>query len=842
MHAIRAGFNEPPVSSSTDSYLPGKDTKPSSHDRNERNGQYDGRSTNNTASSSSSWTTSCLMTLLTMLRWILLDSPYFILVLSYVMSRIALHYHDDYIVPQLPLLEWNKTRATREVTYYKRLCTTADQTTYQPRDLIIDADTMTDTEMVNSMLQHGISVLPNLMSLETARLLRETIIKYNTMEENFGVLSNKHRYSYGIRMEQDPIVRTAVREISTHPSLQKLLPPLIGDDPALYKFHAITSAYGAADQHYHWDVMASSSAVGYSRSFAPLYSLFIPLQHTPVAMCPTQICPGSHVCSAGTNFCNQTAFQILLNDIPNTTEPVWPATYGALMNQQLTHRGRAHTFENGPDRVLFILAITPRPRSTEHVSTLETRSLSLGGSYAIHWTQWGHTWSDLYRDTMYNPVKTLRSLGWYKPRGSHWGRDWLMTALLQLANGDYWSRSYLETYIKEGGLSYIPKIFHFDLPDSYKTEVEEDLVWYHFFVGTFRNVIRWIPVVVITAFLLYTFLYSWVQLVVAVLQRQGFAPVQGNFRAYGFRMLLLHGLAFGIGQLLRDHIDGRPWSRHIQQRKMYTLPTTFPSHPDLPSTLPVPHDVLMLDDFQSDYLASYTRLYDVGHPGNARWKIRLAGHVGDDRRYPDLPAPVQDALQESLVQQVETEGLGRFLTKNRLNQWARMTKQAAKSFVHKELLRASRKALDVLLREIAYRRSETKFGPWRHTALHRHHIPQLLSALEKRLGAVPRPVTPTLMSLPTRWMIRTPVFHRSTPGRVVRPIIVSPSVGGNNDDEDDDETTRGGPFYGAWLQVGDRVDALYSETETCTFVVVGCYLLSGVPHVMFVGWFVVILE
>jgi hypothetical protein len=463
-------------------------------------------------------------------------------------------------------------------------------------------------------------------------LLRETIIQYNTVEENFGVISNKHRYSYGIRMEQDPIVRTAVKEIATNPLLQNLLPKLIDHDPALYKFHAITSSYGAADQHYHWDVKASASAVAYSRSFAPLYSLFIPLQDTPVAMGPTQICPGSHVCSAGTNFCHQTAFQILLqknrtdsNSTTSTTdddnaadEPVWPATYGALMNQQTTHRGRAHVLENGMDRVLFILAITPRPRSNDHISQLETRSLSLGGSYAIHWTQWGHTWSDLYRDTMYNPIKTLRSLGLYKPPHTLWGREWLMTALLQLANGDYWDRSNLLSHLQKGGLWYIPKIFHHDLPATYASDEDEDLVWYHFYYRTFRNVVRWLPVLVIVALTLYTILYTWVQLFVAAFRRHGLAPVANNVRTYAGRLIVLHTAAYGISGFVRNRLDARPWSRHLQQRKMYTLPTTFAGQPDLPSTLPVPHDVLMLDEFQSDYLASYTRLYDVGHPGRYR--------------------------------------------------------------------------------------------------------------------------------------------------------------------------------------------------------------------------------
>lgn len=186
---------------------------------------------------------STLVTTLTVARWLLLDTPYLLLLLVFGACHFAMYFHDHYVTPQFDLLHWNKDRAKTEVTYYKRLCTAADQTTFEPEDLIL-SDDMTSEEMVDSMLTHGISVVPNLLDPNTAAELRASIVKHNVLEENFGVISNKHRYSYGIRMEQDPIVRKAVRDISTHPQMQKLLPGLIGADPALYKFHGITSAAG----------------------------------------------------------------------------------------------------------------------------------------------------------------------------------------------------------------------------------------------------------------------------------------------------------------------------------------------------------------------------------------------------------------------------------------------------------------------------------------------------------------------------------------------------------------------------------------------------------------------
>jgi hypothetical protein len=187
---------------------------------------------------------------------------------------------------------------------------------------------------------------------------------------------------------------------------------------------------------------------------------------------------------------------------------------------------------------------------------------------------------------------------------------------------------------------------------------------------------------------------------------------------------------------------------------------------------------------------------------------------------------VREALQESLVRQVETEALGRFLTKNSHNQWARMTRPAAKAFVHRELLRSARPDCDVLLREIAYRRSETKFGPWRDTALHRSHIPRLLATLEGRLvGATTKATLPpsSLLSRTARSSSPASSGRQKSPVRVIvlpqgdgSARMVSPSVG-DHEGDDDGEMPRGdGPYHGAWLQVGDRVDALHSESETCT--------------------------
>jgi hypothetical protein len=90
---------------------------------------------------------------------------------------------------------------------------------------------------------------------------------------------------------------------------------------------------------------------------------------------------------------------------------------GVLVNQQTTHRGEAHT--KGPHRVVFILTFAPRPRVGPF--TVETRMIGTGGSYSLHWSQWGYTLSDFRDPTRHMKWRALRSLALYKAKDRYWG-------------------------------------------------------------------------------------------------------------------------------------------------------------------------------------------------------------------------------------------------------------------------------------------------------------------------------------------------------------------------------------------------------------------------------------
>lgn len=159
-----------------------------------------------------------------------------------------------------------------------------------------------------------------------------------------------------------------------------------------------------------WSVTAGGSAAKYARHFVPSYSLFIPLQNTTAEMGATGVCPGTHMCSAA-DFCEESGFQV------SGPTNQWPMGAGALVNQQTTHRGEAHT--KGPYRVVFILTFAPRPRVGPF--TVETRMIGTSGSYSLHWSQWGHTLSDFRDPKRHMKWRSLRSLALYKSKDRYWG-------------------------------------------------------------------------------------------------------------------------------------------------------------------------------------------------------------------------------------------------------------------------------------------------------------------------------------------------------------------------------------------------------------------------------------
>ena len=735
---------------------------------------------------------------LSVIRVLILDFPLVILLLLYATTELLLHCNEQYWEPLVnELLPWRNNRMHRknsEMTYYGRVCNENDQTANSPEEIMISRD-MTSDDAVESMLKHGISIFPNLLKPETAADLRETIIEHNHIENNFHVLQPEQRYSYGIRVEQHSSVRQAIHEISTHPVLQPVMKKMIGEHQAVYKFHAITSDYGADDQDFHWDVVPQSSAALFARSFVPIYSLFIPLQNTTADMGSTEICPGTHICTAGTRFCRKTAFRA------SGQADNWSAGTGALMNQQLTHRGRAHINPDSGPRVLFILAFTPTPRH-DHPHQLETRSLSLGGSYATHWTQWGHTEFDLQDSwkRMKMPWKLLRSLGVYKPKDAAWGWDWITSILIQVANDAYYHRDELEEYIEAGGFAPMPNHLLPDMPDERYTRGR---AWYTFVIELIENCREYLQKLVRRV------LFTYVGLALGchgyqLLNRQRTGKELAKFSIFTVvRVILMLAIVSGLYYHVSQSIASTPWAAKIRSRKLYQLSHNFRG-PHLPnSVLPLEQDVLLMDDMQSEYLASYTRLYDIAHPGNAAWREMVSKNAGG---YSNWNNSMRRQLRDRLYLW-NRQKQSRILLKNHLNQWAEMTREMADEFVHNLLMSQDIPIINHTLRHWDYLWSETKFGPWRDTQLHETYIPALLNSLKERiLGVIDRNETTALK--PARSIVpsfRVHTYLAQIPATKQRTTTTC----GRNNGIPPIETNISEPFVGAWLRVGDDVEGRY---------------------------------
>lgn len=226
------------------------------------------------------------------LRLMFVDLPVMLLFAIYAAFIVLGTVHDEILAPQLELMRWTLDRAEMETTYFHRDCEKEDVTTDNVEDLIIANGTSTK-EAVEHMLTHGASIYPNILSENTAKEVRAFIVEQNLKQESFYIIEGEHRYSFGISVDQHPSIPKALHEIASHPVLRPVLEELVGRNPAVIEFTAITSAYGAVDQFWHQDVVPEGSAAKYARTFVPSYSLFIPVQDVHRNMGSTEVC-GNH--------------------------------------------------------------------------------------------------------------------------------------------------------------------------------------------------------------------------------------------------------------------------------------------------------------------------------------------------------------------------------------------------------------------------------------------------------------------------------------------------------------------------------------------------------------------
>jgi len=727
-------------------------------------------------------------------RFVFLDLVVLAPLVVFCSLELVQKVRDNYLLKQMELQHWNDERRMAEGSYMHRECEPDSITAHDTPEIMIDPAAGTQAALEKMMI-HGASVYPNLLKPETAKELREFIVTENKRTTDIiPVIEQKNRWSFPIQVDQHPSVAKALKEILSKDYLVNAIEAIMGPNPAVIEFTGITSAYGAGVQRMHQDVIPESSAAKFNRNYIPSYSLFIPLQNTTKAMGATEICPGTHQFSAGCNeVCEVDAFHA------SGSADNWPMGFGALVNQQTTHRGPAHVGKGQPERVLFILTFAPRPRLGE--KQVESRILGSGGSYSMHWSQWGHTLKD-YADPerrMSFGWRHLKSLGIYKPWGHDWGWDYVTVSSQRMLHEElgFTAEDFQDTY-KKGKFDWIPKSLHG------KVVKTDDAVeaWTTFLSDTVANVKDFART------WYFTLLGTYLAVILggnSMLHATGFID---NAPARAFqcirRVALTHGVVVFFSFLYYRSVERGSWARNIKQGMQYRAFSDYLG-PEFPGTLPNKYDVLIFDDLQSPYLASTAFVYDYTHPGSYRWMNMTKAYSGN---FASLPSAMRSHLCKDMVEWQQSEHKSRILVKNHVNEWATAPDDVAERICQKALLNRDHKLKSYAIKWIDFLVSEIRFGFWRESSMNRKYMEQTLIRLQDKV-------------IGFEWQTtnKTDVLYNAQENRS-RPPFVLGSMGIPLSQESLKHPKRTAvpprpqpeePYEGAWLQEGDIVEANYAS-------------------------------
>eukprot|EP00934_Nitzschia_sp_Nitz4_P007669 Nitzschia sp. Nitz4//scaffold35_size145790//137213//140048//NITZ4_003060-RA/size145790-augustus-gene-0.127-mRNA-1//1//CDS//3329549214//7659//frame0 len=719
-------------------------------------------------------------------RGILVDAP-LALLFSAFLAFVLLHkVNDDYLYKQIVLMRFQyDSRHYRETTYYHRYCDGSDVSATSVDQLLIP-DNATAKECAEHMLIHGASMYPNLLSPETAHSLREYIVQENKVREGYDVIENEYRYSWGIDVNEHPALKQYWKELVSNKVLVDALQEIMGSDPAVIEFTAITSAYGAVDQYDHPDVVSEASGAKYAHSFVPSYSLFIPLQDTSYDMGATHICPGTHLCGEGaTDNCPE--YNLAMSG-PNDN---WPTGWGALVNQQTIHKGMGHSKEGGLDRVVIIATFAPRPQTNRG---LETRMIGQGGSYSMLWSQWGHTFSDFVNaeQRMNEPQKTMRAFGLIK--GSGW--NLVSVASMRIANDDtgYRDEDGPEIFMSKGGFEFLPLEWQGAI-DGDDTGILEN-EWYSFLVGTVKRSEERLKQLNILALSTYLAAMLVADILLTLMRR-----ARGSMFLRGLRRVVVtHGLVAMLAFALLRSVQDTNWAKDIASGKSMRLPEFPEDHYgefgyEAQGTFPTRVDILVAPHYNTDHLASYGKVVEFAHPGNAYWNQLMDEY---STSYPYLSENLKKGLCRDLLG--HTRQLSRFLGQGEQREWVEINdEESLLTLCNEGLHRSANPVLDAMVHTLNGLNTLTKLGRFRHTSMQEKITPLLLEDLKHRL-------VPSLTLLPSTSI--SPAPRRLILGRfpLNSPSTVAPF-----------ERSLSHPTYSSphepypllWAKEGDLVEAKF---------------------------------
>lgn len=645
----------------------------------------------------------------------------------------------------------------------------------------IDSETAR-RKSLSSMMKHGAVMIQQILTETTVDALREYLLQKNDLIQGtsaeYALSQGHNRISYGIEAtEHDSVVR-ALKEIHDHPIFSSTIKNLVGDDnPALSEITAITVWAGAADQGWHPDVKPDGNGVMFGRTYSHSYSLFLPLQDTTESMGPTDLCAGTHYCADEDlwNICEENSIGLhevrpiytgnetdegdnLYEYGDDGVDNIWRAGDGALLNQQVWHRGRKHVVVEGPDRVTFIVSFLRRPMADD------PRQLARGTFFHQYWSNWFATWQDMddSASSMKRPWNILRCLHLWKPSDRQWGYDLLSATSLRIANAQMGGD--VEDLNKFIDNVMTPVKFPTWLQGS--KYFESDNCWQVYLRETIRNTYKFLKlmnyvlhlgyILILLVVLLFTYCFNQLSLK-EILQKQ-YVSHHIISRNMILSIIFTHVSVTLIGFCIWHMIRCSKWAKDIDSGITYTRP--FPPAKYYASedtciqggstTLPRRSDVLIGTRYNTLSIGEYRNWLDY-HPGNtvfdefvssngasyyksilglaSRSENRTFSRFGSSTFFSSLP----DLLLITLVGMIENNG-GRFLSQDYRNgNWRELSDAETKEYLHVKLFIGRGTVLASIDEELEFLLDKFRFGVSRNARTMSWISQQFLMKLRKRL-------------------------------------------------------------------------------------------------------------
>ena len=342
------------------------------------------------------------------------------------------------------------------------------------------------------------------------------------------------------------------------------------------------------------------------------------------------------------------------------------------------------------------------------------------------WNQWGHTLYDyVHADKrMTEPQKTLRSLGIIKGGGI----TFISSASMRMAGGEEarMTSDDLEEFVDAGGFKFLPQSWQGNF--GAQSEIND---WHAWLYGTLKKTgkeLRRINIMVIGVYL--TLILIWDLISRCFLHRQQPQKRGSLFLRGMFRIVFTHGFVILVAWWACRTVDDSNWGKTIRSQKAYRIPINEDESVDHPpSTLPYRDDILFVPHYESEYLASYSRIVDFAHPGNKYWKEEMNKFAPG---YVTLSSDLQEEFCRSLIEWTTVKR--RFLKQDADRFWFKVTDlNELIQFCHRELSMAYDPLLDTLLHQLDALENESKFGLFRSTTMHENIAPNYLTVWEKIL-------------------------------------------------------------------------------------------------------------